>query len=166
MTPVSASRVLARIIRVRSTVFAFAILMALGAPGAGFAAPIDGSQPMAELTPDDKKPLQFVDRQDIKHEGKEAFYRAFQAQKSGYWDYAISNYQQAIDANPDMYEAFWNQGICYEQAKKYDKAKEAFATALKIDWQNSLVYKHLAYISFQLGNTEEGKQWLAKYLHR
>ena len=133
---------------------------------AAFAAPIEGSQPMADLTPDDKKPIQLSARSDIKHEGREAFIRAFQAQKSGQWSYAIQNYQQAIDSNPDMYEAFWNQGICLEEEKKFDKAKEAFATALKIDWQNSLVYKHLAWLSFQLGNADEGRDWLAKYLHR
>lgn len=171
MAPLSASSGFWRLSHSRPGVFsvsmiALFILLALGSPVCTYAAPIEGNQQMSELTADDKKPLQLADRSDIKHEGKEAFYRAYQAQKSGYWSYAITNYQQAIDSNPDMYEAFWNQGICYEQDKKYDKAKEAFTTALKIDWQNSLVYKHLAYLSFQLGNVAEGKQWLAKYLHR
>ncbi len=130
------------------------------------AAPIEGEKPMADLTADDKKPIQLQARQDIKHEGREAFIRAYQAQKSGLWSYAVAQYQQAIDANPDIYEAFWNQGICLEEEKNYAKAKEDFATALKIDWQNSLVYKHLAWLSFQLGNADEGRDWLAKYLHR
>ena len=121
---------------------------------------------MAELTVDDRKPLQLSDHSDIKHEGREAFIRGYQAQKSGYWSIAIKNYQQATEINPDMYEAFWNLGLCLEMDNKLDKAKDAFATALKIDWSNSLIYKHLADISFQLGNGDDGRDWLRKYLHR
>jgi tetratricopeptide (TPR) repeat protein len=129
-------------------------------------APIEGNVSMAELTPDDRKPIQLSSRQDINHEGREAFIRAFQAQKSGLWSYAITNYQKAIDSNPDMNEAFWNLGLCLEQDSKFDKAKEAFLTALKIDWSNALIYKHLAYLSFKMGNAEEGREYLKKYLHR
>jgi tetratricopeptide (TPR) repeat protein len=133
---------------------------------AAISAPIEGNESMAELTPDDRKPLQLSSRQDINHEGSEAFIRAFQAQKSGLWSYAITNYQKAIDSNPDMNEAFWNLGLCLEQDSKFDKAKEAFLTALKIDWSNGLIYKHLAYLSFKLGNADEGREYLKKYLHR
>lgn len=129
-------------------------------------APIEGEQSMSELTSDDQKPLQLSDRQDIKHEGREAFIKGYQAQKSSYWSFAITQYQKAIETNPDMYEAFWNQGVCYEQDQKFDKAKSDFETALKIDWQNPLVYKHLAWLSFRLGNNDEGRDYLKKYLHR
>jgi tetratricopeptide (TPR) repeat protein len=129
-------------------------------------APIEGNESMAELNADDRKPLQLSSRQDINHEGREAFIRAYQAQRSGLWSYAITNYQKAIDSNPDMNEAFWNLGLCLEQDSKFDKAKEAFLTALKIDWSNALIYKHLAYLSFKLGNAEEGREYLKKYLHR
>jgi hypothetical protein len=56
-------------------------------------APIEGNESMAELTPDDRKPLQLSSRQDINHEGREAFrnlsihLRQFQKKFS---DYVIS----------------------------------------------------------------------------
>jgi tetratricopeptide (TPR) repeat protein len=129
-------------------------------------APIEGTPDMAELTVDDRQPLQLSERPDIKRQGRELFIKGYQAQKSRKFDVAIANYQGAIAANPDIYEAFWNLGLCLEQQKQYQEAKQAFDTALKIDWTNPLIYKHLAFISFHLGKADEGQAWLKKYLHR
>jgi len=134
--------------------------------GVAQSAPIEGKPSMADLTNDDKKPLQLSARADIKHEGRELFIKGYQAQKSGNLQTAVSNYQGAISSNPDMYEAFWNLGLCLEKQNHYPEAKEAFETALKIDWSNPLIYKHLAFICFQLGKPDEGQDWLKKYLHR
>ena len=129
-------------------------------------APIEGTPDMAELTADDWQPLQLSERPNIKHEGRELFIKGFQAQKSGKLALAIANYQGAIASNPDIYEAFWNLGLCLERQRQYPEAKQAFDTALEIDWTNPLIYKHLAFISFHLGKPEEGQAWLKKYLHR
>jgi tetratricopeptide (TPR) repeat protein len=134
--------------------------------GVANCAPIEGTQAMAELTVDDTKPLQLSERPDIKHQGRELFIKGYQAQKDGKLTVAIASYQGAIASNPDIYEAFWNLGLCLEKQKQYPEAKQAFDTALKIDWTNPLIYKHLAFISFQLGKPDEGQAWLKKYLHR
>jgi tetratricopeptide (TPR) repeat protein len=134
--------------------------------GAAWGTPIEGKASMADLTTDDKKPLQLSARADIKHEGRELFIKGYQAQKSGNFKLAVSDYQGAISSNPDMYEAFWNLGLCLEKQNQFPEAKEAFETALKIDWSNPLIYKHLAFLCFQLGKPDEGQDWLKKYLHR
>ncbi len=121
---------------------------------------------MADLTQDDIKPIKLTERPDIKHEGNEAFYRAYSAQKSGQWQLAIDNYQRAANWNPDMYEAFYNLGLCFEKKQEWSEAQQAFKTSVKIDWSNPLVYKHLAFLSYQLGDPAEAKTWLDKYLHR
>ena len=121
---------------------------------------------MADLTRDDMKPIKLTERQDIKHEGKEAFYKAYSAQTSGNWQTAIDNYERATNWNPDMYEAFYNLGLCHEVKQNWSEAQRAFKTAVKIDWSNPLIYKHLAFLSYQLGQPDEAKQWLDKYLHR
>jgi len=131
-----------------------------------FAAPLEGTREMAELTQDDVNPLKLVERQDIKHQSSEAFYKAFSAQKSGQWELAIANYQKAADWNPDMYEAFYNLGLCFERKQEWSAAQEAFKTAVKIDWSNPVIYKHLAYLSYKQGDPVEAKTWLDKYLHR
>jgi tetratricopeptide (TPR) repeat protein len=143
-----------------------ALTLILSLSNAANCAPIEGTPAMAELTADDWKPLQLSERPDIKHQGRELFIKGYQAQKSGKLAVAIANHQGAVAACPDIYEAFWNMGVCLEQQKQYQEAKQAFDTALKIDWTNPLIYKHLAFLSFHLGKPDEGQAWLKKYLHR
>jgi tetratricopeptide (TPR) repeat protein len=149
------------------TVVVIAVLSLVGvAVNPARSAPIQGKPAMAVLTPDDKKPIQISERADIKHEAREHFIKGYQAQKAADYKTAVSHYQSAISSNPDMYEAFWNLGLCLEWQGQYPEAQEAFATALKIDWSNPLIYKHLAFLSFQQGKMDEGQDYLNKYLHR
>lgn len=149
------------------TAVLLALFSVLGvAVDAAKGAPIQGKPSMANLTPDDKKPIQVSERADIKHEAREHFIKGYQAQRGADYKTAISHYQSAISSNPDMYEAFWNLGLCLEWQGQYPEAQEAFSTALKIDWSNPLIYKHLAFLCFQQGKMDEGQDFLNKYLHR
>jgi tetratricopeptide (TPR) repeat protein len=145
---------------------ALTVLLMISTNFAATGAPIEPNASMAELTSDDRIPLQLSERANIKRRARELFIKGYQAQKSANFVSAVTYYQSATAANPDMYEAFWNLGLCLEKLGEYPTAKEAFATSLKIDWSNPLVYKHLAYISYQLGNADEGRDWLKKYLRR
>ncbi len=72
---------------------------------------------------------------------------------------AITEYQKALDINPNYADAFVAIGCLYEKKEKYDLAAEAFLSAQKLMPDNYIVKIHLASCYLQLRLPEEALYW-------
>ena len=60
------------------------------------------------------------------------------------FNYAVQQFKQAIDLNPDYKEAYYARGLAYWQMKQLQPAKKALEEALKIDPNYELASNRLA----------------------
>jgi tetratricopeptide (TPR) repeat protein len=60
--------------------------------------------------------------------------------KEGEFDQAISDFSQAIEANPKYYKAFNSRGIAYYRKGQYDLAIADYSRAIKLYPKDSMIY--------------------------
>lgn len=70
--------------------------------------------------------------------------KAAEFMQKGDYEAAINRLEASIDLDSSMYETYYNLGIAATNAKKYDKAIEAFQTGLKIRADYTNFYYSLA----------------------
>jgi hypothetical protein len=96
--------------------------------------------------------------------------------ESGLFYFRVGNYERAakayIDAiekdsnaqTPQLVAAFYGLAHTYLKLKENQKAVDAFAGALQIDAGNFLIYRDLAILAIENGNTQSGEMFLTKAL--
>ena len=58
--------------------------------------------------------------------------KAFQAAKRGYWQEAMAQYQQALEASPDDPELLNNLAVAHEAIGEFEEARKYYDQALEI----------------------------------
>ncbi len=68
--------------------------------------------------------------------------------EKGQWDNAITEYNSALEVNPDLLEALFNRGTAYVEKGMYDKGIEDYSRVIELDPENTLAYwqRSTAYI--------------------
>jgi hypothetical protein len=66
--------------------------------------------------------------------------------------------------SPQLVAAFYGLAHTYLKLKENQKAVDAFASALQIDQGNPLIYRDLALLAIENGNTDSGEMFLTKAL--
>ena len=59
--------------------------------------------------------------------------------QSGLWREAQYRWERAVELDPTYAEAWNNLAIAYEHAGKFDDARKAYETAIKLDPKNMLI---------------------------
>jgi tetratricopeptide (TPR) repeat protein len=77
-------------------------------------------------------------------------------------DSAISNYNKAIEINPQLVKAYNNRGIAYTWKKQYDLAIADFNKAIELDPNNGKAYNNRAIVYSYQGETDKARQDLHK----
>ena len=77
---------------------------------------------------------------------------------AGKYNAAITNFEQAIAADPNQKESHYNMGYAYFQLKKYDQAAAAFQNAIKIDPAYADARYNLAFAYCQQRNWRDAER--------
>ncbi|MGH9371944.1 MAG: tetratricopeptide repeat protein [Vicinamibacterales bacterium] len=59
--------------------------------------------------------------------------------QNGLWREALYRWERAVDLDPTYAEAWNNLAIAYEHAGRFDDARKAYETAIKLDPKNMLI---------------------------
>jgi Flp pilus assembly protein TadD len=59
--------------------------------------------------------------------------------QSGLWREALYRWERAVELDPTYAEAWNNVAIAYEHAGRFDDARKAYETAIKLDPKNMLI---------------------------
>jgi Flp pilus assembly protein TadD len=59
--------------------------------------------------------------------------------QSGLWREALYRWERAVELDPTYAEAWNNLAIAYEHAGRFDDARKAYETAIKLDPKNMLI---------------------------
>ncbi len=59
--------------------------------------------------------------------------------QNGLWREALYRWERAVQLDPTYAEAWNNLAIAYEHAGKFDEARKAYETAIKLDPKNMLI---------------------------
>jgi Flp pilus assembly protein TadD len=59
--------------------------------------------------------------------------------QNGLWREALYRWERAVQLDPTYAEAWNNLAIAYEQAGRFDDARKAYETAIKLDPKNMLI---------------------------
>ena len=59
--------------------------------------------------------------------------------QTGLWREAQYRWERAVDLDPTYAEAWNNLAIAYEHAGKFDEARKAYETAIKLDPKNTMI---------------------------
>ena len=89
--------------------------------------------------------------------------KAAEFMQKGDYDSAINRLEASIDLDSSMYETYYNLGIASTNAKKYEKAIEAFQNGIKIkpdyaDFYYSLAVAQAEYSEALLEMTDDKKE--------
>ena len=68
------------------------------------------------------------------------------AQK-GLWKEAIFRWQKAVEIDPEYAQAWNDLAIAYEQMGKFDEARKAYETAMRLEPNNNFIHEN--YTSFR-----------------
>ena len=97
---------------------------------------------------------------------------------AGDCDSAIKFFDQAIELNPNLAQAYYSRGVCYEKKKDADSAIRDYSKAIQLNpndaqshFQRGQVYEFLGYnVSSAIGDYGEAiklkPDWLAAYFAR
>ena len=61
--------------------------------------------------------------------------------RSGNYDQAVKDYDQALRLTPDSAEAFYNRALAYEHKGDYERAVQDFSQALRLKPSDSDAFK-------------------------
>jgi Flp pilus assembly protein TadD len=59
--------------------------------------------------------------------------------QSGLWREALYRWERAVQLDPTYAEAWNNLGVAYEHAGRFDDARKAYETAIKLDPKNMMI---------------------------
>ena len=62
--------------------------------------------------------------------------------QNGLWREALYRWERAVELDPTYAEAWNNLAIAYEQAGRFDDARKAYETAVKLDPKNSMIQQN------------------------
>ena len=84
--------------------------------------------------------------------------------KAQQWEQAVKHMAEAAKLDPSYLEARMGWGVTLELTGKLHEAKEQFLKALELQPMNTQLIHYMARVCIQLGELEEGAQWLVQYL--
>jgi Flp pilus assembly protein TadD len=76
---------------------------------------------------------------DARSAAKEQVDFGIKVAQNGLWREAQYRWERAVQLDPTYAEAWNNLAIAYEQAGKFDDARKAYETAIKLDPKNMLI---------------------------
>ena len=59
--------------------------------------------------------------------------------QNGLWREALYRWERAVELDPTYAEAWNNLAVAYEQAGRFDDARKAYETAVKLDPKNMMI---------------------------
>ena len=59
--------------------------------------------------------------------------------QNGLWREALYRWERAVELDPTYAEAWNNLAVAYEQAGRFDDARKAYETAVKLDPKNTMI---------------------------
>lgn len=59
--------------------------------------------------------------------------------QNGLWREALYRWERAVELDPTYAQAWNNLAIAYEQAGRFDDARNAYETAIKLDPKNTMI---------------------------
>jgi Flp pilus assembly protein TadD len=62
--------------------------------------------------------------------------------QNGLWREALYRWERAVELDPTYAEAWNNLAIAYEQAGRFDDARKAYETAVKLDPKNTMIQQN------------------------
>ena len=92
--------------------------------------------------------------------------QADQLWEKGDLDGAISNYQQALDLQPDFFQAHANLGSVYAKTEDFDKALKHYEEAIALQPEIAALYSNTAEILNQAASHEHARQFARKALEK
>ena len=66
--------------------------------------------------------------------------RGFNWSRKGNYDYAIADYTQAIQLNPELAESYYNRRLVYRQKGEWDKSIADSTEAIRINPDDAIAY--------------------------
>jgi tetratricopeptide (TPR) repeat protein len=90
---------------------------------------------------------------------KRYFSRAYENQSKGHLLEALHDYRNAVVLCPDMFEAYFNMGLCYERSRDSHRAIQAFEQVVRLQESFSPIYRHLSYLYTLQGNHEKSRHY-------
>lgn len=84
------------------------------------------------------------------------------AHDNGYYDKAISYYDQYLKHHPEDVNAIVDKGICYHESQRSDQAIEIMNQALRLQPNHLQANFNLGIINLQMGNLEKANGWFKK----
>jgi len=93
---------------------------------------------------------------------RQHFEKAYQEHQSGRHEEAIVCYQKAIDAK-NMYEAFFNMGLCMKHVGRLEEAELALARTANLNRLYRPAYKVLSEVQKALGKESEATVSWSQY---
>jgi len=84
--------------------------------------------------------------------------------KKGQVDDAISAYQKAVAANPQVWDAYFNLGNVYFRRREYGLAAENFEKVIQLEPSSAESYKYCGISYYYLGNFERARFYWSKFL--
>ena len=86
------------------------------------------------------------------------------AHDNGYFEKAISYYDQYLGHHPDAVDAIVDKGICYHELQRSEEAIGIMNQALKIQPNHLQANFNLGIINLQMGNLVESNKWFNKVM--
>ncbi|GAB1445905.1 hypothetical protein MASR2M41_16380 [Flammeovirgaceae bacterium] len=93
-------------------------------------------------------------------------YLGLTAFKMGAYAKALVHFDSAISYDPGAANYYVNAGRCYETLAEFDKAKQAYQTALSINPNHSVAEHNLSALNRTHGNTQEAKILLDEVINK
>lgn len=94
---------------------------------------------------------------------KRYFARAYENQSKGNLVQAVQDYRNAVVLCPNMFEAYFNMGLCFERSRDGVRAIQAFEQVARLQNGFKPTYKHLSYLYALQGNHEKAHQYERVY---
>jgi tetratricopeptide (TPR) repeat protein len=94
---------------------------------------------------------------------KRYFAKAYEFQSKGNLMEAVHNYRNAIVACPNMFEAYFNIGLCFEHRRDTLSAIQAFEQAARLMHGFKPIYQHLAYLYGLIGDPDTARFYESTY---
>jgi tetratricopeptide (TPR) repeat protein len=86
------------------------------------------------------------------------FYQGFTSQKLNQLDEAMTQYEQALERNPALYQAYYNRGVALIDQSLFDEALKEFTQAIELKQDLPFAYFNRASILKGQGKLEQALQ--------
>ena len=106
-----------------------------------------------------RKQMNYVDREFLANQKNDNGLKLYYSQN---YEDAIKFYKEAIELNPNCYEAYSNRGVVYAQLKQYERAIQDFDKSILINPNYSEAYSNLGVAHSELKQYELSIQYFNK----